>query len=172
MVVVLLQVGSQARISSGLGGAGLAGAARVRSAMFAGALLVVIAVHVLQVGSIEGATGSLGRILAHSLDAGESCEAFASERAGASPFVRTGWAAYKATLDRLAASGVPRNKQPGEMSARLLRGGGENALEALGGRIPPERALQFVALTVPLRLSGPAETVVLEPATTSMRLCG
>ena len=140
--------------------------------MFAGALVVVAAVHVLQVGSIEGATGSLGRILAHSLSAGESCEASTPARAGASPFVRAGWTTYEATLERLAASGVPRNKQPGELSARLLRGGGDNALEALGGRVPPERALQLVALTVPLRASGPAQDLVFEPGSMGVSWCG
>ena len=139
--------------------------------MFAGALVVVAAVHVLQVGSIEGATGSLGRILAHSLSAGDTCEASTPARAGASPFVRAGWTTYEATLERLAASGVPGSRQPGELSARLLRGGGDNALEALGGRVPPERALQLVALTVPLRATGPAQELVFQPATPSMRLC-
>lgn len=144
---------------------------RLQAMTFAGALVAVAAVHVFQVGSIEGAVGSFGRILAHSLSADENCGAVHGERVGESPFVRSGWAAYEATLARLVASGVPRNKQPGELSAQLLRGGGDNALQALGGRVPPERALQLVGLTVPLRFSGPAESVVLEPGATGIRFC-
>ena len=145
---------------------------RVRPATFVGALTVVVAVHVLQVGSIEGATGVLGRTLLHSLSAAEGCEGPSGPVRSPSPLVGATWEAYEATLMRLAASGVPRNKQPGELSARLLRGSGDNALEALGGRVPPERALQLVALTVPLRASGPAQDLVLEPGSMSVSWCG
>lgn len=144
---------------------------RVGSGTFLGALVVVAVVQVLQTGSIEGATGSMGRALLHSLTAGEACDVSEREASGTSSFVRAAWATYGSTLDRLAASGVPGAKQPGELSADLLRGRGDNALEALGGRVPPERALQFVALTIPLRASGPAQTVVLEPASMRMSLC-
>lgn len=146
--------------------------ARVRPAMFVGALAVVVAVHVLQVGSIEGATGVLGRTLLHSLSATEGCVGPSGPVESPSPLVGATWEAYEATLARLAASGAPRNKQPGELSARLLRGGGDNALEALGGRVPPERALQLVALTVPLRTSGPAQDLVFEPGSMSVSWCG
>ena len=146
--------------------------ASVRPASFVGALVVLVAVHVLQVGSIEGATGAIGRVLLHSLDAVEGCEDPSAPAARPHPLVSANWEAYEAALERLAASGVPRNKQPGELSARLLRGGGDNALESLGGRVPPERALQLVALTVPLRASGPAQDLVFEPGSMGVSWCG
>jgi hypothetical protein len=46
-----------------------------------------------------------------------------------------------------------------------------NALESLGGRVPPERALQLVALTIPLRMPGAAETLRFEPSPTVVDLC-
>lgn len=143
---------------------------RVPPAVLLGALLSVVAVHVLQVGSIEGATGAIGRTLMHSAASHAKCGERLPEGAGPAPVVVGMWSAYQSTFERLAASGVPGDKQPGELTARLLRGG-DNALEALGGRVPPERALQLVALTVPLRAEGPVRTIEFEPAPSVPQLC-
>ena len=143
---------------------------RVPPAVLLGTLLSVVVVHLLQVGSIEGATGAVGRTLMHSATAYAGCEERFSEGTEPSPVVVRLQSTYAAALARFASSGVPGNKQPGELTARLL-GGGDNALEALGGRMPPERALQLVALTVPLRAEGPVRTISFEPSPTVPRLC-
>ena len=121
---------------------------RVPPAALLGALLSVVAVHLLQVGSIEGATGTIGRTLMHSTAADAGCEERFPEGVASSPVVVRLQSTYEATLARLASSGVPRNKQPGELTARLLHGGCQNALDALGGRMPPARGLRLVAPTM------------------------
>lgn len=143
---------------------------RVPPAVLLGALLSVVAVHLLQVGSIEGATGTIGGTLLHSTAEHVGCGERFPEGVEPSPVVVSLRSTYEAALARLSSSGVPRNKQPGELTARLLRGG-DNALEALGGRVPPERALQLVALTVPLRAEGPVRTITFEPSSTDPQLC-
>jgi len=86
------------------------------------------------------------------------------------PMVLEAQQAYQAALIRAGASGVPGHRQPSGMSRRLARGM-NNALESLGGRVPPERALQLVALTIPLRMPGAAETLRFEPSPTVVDLC-
>jgi hypothetical protein len=135
-----------------------------------GALALVGVVQALQAGSIEGATGGVGRTLLHSVSAQEECEARTPQQTQPHPLVHSALSAYEGALSRAASSGVPGNKQPGGLISRLSRGL-DNPLEALGGRVPPERALQLAALTIPLRSSGPARDVALEPAPVVARLC-
>jgi hypothetical protein len=138
--------------------------------MLVGALVVVIVANVAQVGSIEGATGSIGRILLHSVSAQDGCEGRMPVDIRPHPVVLSAQQSYQAALERASASGVPSNKQPGELLLRLSRGM-NNSLEALGGRVPPERALQLVALTIPLRTSGPMGNLDFEPAPVTADLC-
>ncbi len=138
--------------------------------MLVGAFVVVIVVHIAQVGSIEGATGSIGRILLHSVSAQDGCEGRMPVDVGPNAAVLGAQQAYQAALERAGASDVPHNKQPRLMSWELSRGM-NNSLEALGGRVPPERALQLVALTIPLRTSGPMGKLDFEPAPVTADLC-
>lgn len=135
-----------------------------------GALLLVVIVHVMQFGSVEGATGTVGRTLLHSVSAAQGCAPEGGEPPKAHPLVVRALAAYESALQRAARSGVPGNKQPRGLAPQLSRGR-NNALEALGGRIPPERALQLTALTIPLRSDGALRSVRFVPSPTVADLC-
>jgi len=131
---------------------------------------MVVGVHVAQVGSIEAATGGIGRILLHTVVAADRCADGGVDDVQPSRIVISAVNAYQDAFARFAASGVPGNKQPIALASRLSRNL-ENPLESLGGRLPPERALQLVALTIPLRSAGALGTLVFEPSPVVAEVC-
>lgn len=133
-----------------------------------GALVGAVVVNVLQLGSVEVAAGMVGRTLLHSTSAAQGCTAIA-EVVDYGP-TAVAWALYRRSVEE-AGRTASSPKQRRESVVELVRGGRAKTIEALGGRLPPERALQSVALAVVARSSGTAASVGFAPAPRRLELC-
>ena len=125
-------------------------------------------VNVLQFGSVEVAAGTVGRKLLHSTSAAMGClETPATVGHG---LTAAAWDLYRRSAGEAAKAAHPPRQRQGSV-VELFRGGSAKTIEALGGRLPPERALQSVALTIVVRSSGPSIAPGFAPAQDKLELC-
>lgn len=139
------------------------------SRLLLGALAGAVMVNVLQLGSVEVAAGTVGRTLRHSASAGHGCTDMPE---GVShPPAAAAWAVYRRAVGEAARSAHSARQRRGSV-AELVRSGNEKTIEALGGSLPPQRALQSVAMAIVVRSSGRPVSAGFAPAPDSFELCG
>lgn len=134
-----------------------------------GALVGAVVVNVLQLGSVEVAAGTIGRTLLHSTSDAAGCTE-AQEFVSYGP-TAAAWALYRRSVGQAAGAAYSPKQKRGSV-VELVRGGSAKTIEALGGRLPPERALQSVALAVVVRLLSPTFSAGFAPAPDTLKLCG
>jgi hypothetical protein len=146
-----------------------AGPVQARSSrLLLGAFVGAVVVNVLQLGSVEVAAGMIGRTLLHSTSAAQGCTA-TTEVVDYGP-TTAAWALYRRSFGEAAGTaGSPQRRQGSVVE--LVRDGPAKTIEALGGRLPPERALQSVALAVVVRSSGTAASVGFAPPPQRPEIC-
>ena len=126
-------------------------------------------VNVLQLGSVEVAAGTVGRTLLHSTSPAAGCSDV-QEVVGHGP-TAAAWALYRRSVGEAAGAAHSPKQRQGSV-VELIRGGSAKTIEARGGRLPPERALQSVALAVVARSSNPTSSTGFAPAPDTPKLCG
>ena len=137
--------------------------------MLLGALVGAVAVNVLQLGAVEVAAGTIGRTLSHSTSEAAGC----TEMQEFVPYGPTAaaWASYRRFAGEAAGTAFSPKPKRGSV-VELVRSGSAKTMEALGGRLPPERALQSVALAVVVRSSSRTLSAGFAPAPETPKLCG
>lgn len=134
-----------------------------------GALVGAVVVNVLSLGAVEVAAGTIGRTLLHSTSDAAGCTEM-QDVVSYGP-TAAAWALYRRSVGEAAGAALSPKQKRGSV-VEMVRSGSAKTIEALGGRLPPERALQSVALAVVVRSSNPTFSAGFAPAPDTPKLCG